>query len=205
MSRYLQTSTNNPYGHRPWATRIYTGFENYGFLKQPQNTILREDLNMRPEIYKPPEAKPRGMGGMIRRRTLGFIMSPPARYPGVRAVGPLPVNFLRMAPPQNGTPIPAPSVIYPPSIVPPVATIVSSSPDGVVYALPGSTVVPGSPYMPPAPGELTVPSPAPAAATSFSDWFNAQTYVSGLPNGYLAIGAVAIVFLFTQAGKKGRR
>jgi hypothetical protein len=215
MMGYLQTSTNNPYGHRPWATKLYQGFEDYGFLKQPQNTIIRGDQTMRPDIYKPPELKPAGMSGITRRRRggLGIIMAP-VSY-GV------PASMLRMATPTNGSgparyPVqaigPAPAIfpIYPPSIVPPVATVVGSSPQGVVYALPGQTAVPGSPYMPPAPGELTLPAPAPAATTpaadawtSFTNWLTAQTYVSGLPNG--AILAVGAVLLFSMSQKKGGR
>lgn len=255
MSRYLQTSTSNPYGHRPWATRLYTGFENYGFLKQPQNTILRGDPAMRPEIYKPPELKPDGLGDVTivggsgkilrrgRQRTLGLIlanggstllrspivpvyerpapivyMRPPAPTP---IAAPLPIRALPTPPaPIPITPIPIvkplpPITIYPPSLVPPPPTVVSSGPGGIVYALPGDATTPGSPFAPPPPGQLPMPSgsvpvsssaaaavasdPTIAAPSrSFSDWFNATDYFSSVPNGYLAIGAGVAVYFFAK-------
>lgn len=269
MSRYLQTSTGNPYGHRPWATRLYTGFENYAFLKQPQNTIIREDVNMRPEIYRPPELKA-GLGdatlvggsGRILRRgrrgTLGAVMIgngaargnildlvfrrtvpvPPVSQ--IRVVGPistgpvfpapmpkwtpLPPTFEPIcehaAPPDNCTYIAAasaanpcgvtmkcqpPITILPPPMVPPVPRPVAKDPSGTVYALPGDATTPGSPFAPPSPGQLgpagAVPiSPAAPAvsASSLADWFNAQSLISGVPNGYVAVGGALALYMFSK-------
>lgn len=226
MSQYLQSSTKNPYGHRPWATRLYTGFENYGFLKQPQNSILREDLTMRPELYKPPELKS-GLGDVTivggsgkilrrarRRKTLGAL---PAMYDGVGARSQMIVkgpytNGAATLMPISKEPLvwnpPAPLTILPPSIVPPPPQLVSSGPGGTVYALPGNATTPGSPFAPPAPGELPTPAgsvpvtTAPTAATvptrSFSDWFQATDYVASVPNGYLALGGVAVVYFLAR-------
>lgn len=250
---YLQTSTANPYGHRPWQTRLYTGFADYSYLKQPQNTILRGDQSMRPEIYKPPELPPPGVGavtvvtgsgrvisrGRRRRHMLGVI---PELYPvdGVRPIGsPIlvrgPVSFLGpptpapapaqnfpgvyygypgQTPPVSPTPLPSPVPVYPPmlppTIVPPVPTPVASSPDGTVWMLPGTPAVPGSPYMPAPPAELAPPGIAPgataavpsAAPGTFMDWFQSQTWIAGVPNGYIAAGAVlAIYFMGKRRGR----
>jgi hypothetical protein len=248
VSRYLQTSTANPYGHRPWATRLYTGFEDYGFLKQPQNLILREDLSMRPELYKPPELKSEGLGDVTivggsgkilrrgRRRTLGAIMprstmilaredywgTSPISYPP----RPLPVPPVRTLPPVMRPPTlvpsgPPPIKILPPSMVPPPPRPVSSGPGGTVYALPGDATTPGSPFAPPAAGQLPIPagavpvslpaapaSAAPVADTSaapatrtFSEWFNAADYFASVPNGYLAIAATGALYLFSRKKK----
>ncbi len=220
MSVYLQSSTENPYGHRPWATRLHTGFENYGFLKQPQNTILREDLAMRPEIYKPPELKSAGLGDVTivggsgrilrrarRRTTLGAI---PRYVDGDRVSEMIvrgPVLYGPTEAPAVWNP-PAPLTILPPSMVPPPPQLVASGPAGVVYALPGNATTPGSPFMPPAPGELPMPSgsvpvsstaPAATAPTrTFSDWFNATDYVASVPNGYLALGGAAAVYFISR-------
>jgi hypothetical protein len=226
VSQYLQSSTANPYGHRPWATRLYTGFENYSFLKQPQNTILREDPAMRPELYKPPELKS-GLGDVTivggsgkilrrarRRKTLGAL---PMMYDGARSQmivrgpftngGAVSLQPTTLPPPIIWNP-PAPLTILPPSMVPPPPQLVSSGPDGTIYALPGNATTPGSPFMAPAPGELPTPAgsvpvtTAPAAATaptrSFSDWFNATDYVASVPNGYLALGGVAVLYFFSR-------
>lgn len=255
MSRYLQTSTNNPYGRRPWATRLYTGFEDYGFLKQPQNTILREDLSMRPEIYRPPEMKPaNGLGdvtivggsGRILRRArrrgvagLGMLMardgSGPVsafdflyRQPRIAApiaapnyVPPMaaPISQVRILGPMSPTtsmppPILPPSLppitILPPSLMPPVPRPVATGPGGTVYKLPGDATTPGSPFAPPDPGQFAptgsvpVSSSAAAAAaatpsvSSLSDWFNSESWISGVPNGYVAIGIAGAIFLFSK-------
>lgn len=262
MSVYLQTSTGNPYGRRPWATRLYTGFEDFGFLKQPQNTILREDLSMRPEIYRPPEMKPaNGLGnvtlvggsGKILRRArkpngisgLGVAMYdgmnpifdsvfrrglPPrvvaapvaAPAPIVRApiaappvsqirYAPLPIQsvgpIVSTAPPIYRPPVP-PITILPPSLMPPVPVPVATGPGGTVYKLPGDATTPGSPFAPPDPGQLaptgSVPVSSAAAAvdaasvSSLSDWFNAQSWISGVPNGYVALGIAGAIFLFAK-------
>jgi hypothetical protein len=135
---YLQTSTANPYGHRPWVTRLYTTFDDYSYLKQPQNTILRENLDMRPEIYRPPDM--RGLGavlvtgsgrvlGQTRRRTmrgLGIVPEfstgwqrpmPPiiVRGPFVSADGtapPMPGPAQTFVPPSPPTPIVFPNPIF---------------------------------------------------------------------------------------------
>jgi hypothetical protein len=196
MPLYLQTSTNNPYGHRPWQTRLDTGFDNFSYLKQPQNTILREDLTMRPEIYKPPELNPNGLGsvtvvtgsgrvvsrGRRRRQLLGAL---PAMvdggfgFPSVRPIArpiflgpPMPGPAQTFTPPFAPTPLPYPvpvsPVIYPPTIVPPVPTPVAGGPGGTVWALPGTPATPGSPYMPATPAELPAPGIAPGATAAVS-------------------------------------
>lgn len=227
MSQYLQTSTANPYGHRPWATRLYTGFENYSFLKQPQNTIIREDVNMRPEIYRPPEMKPAaalgdmtivgGSGRILRRArarrrgTLGLLPAMQDFY-GARS------NIV-MRGPMTYTPpgsVPPPIRILPPPIVPPVPQIVYAGPGGNVYALPGNASTPGSPFAPAPASELPLPAGAiqlttpaaaaaatdaaatPAPTSSFSAWFNSQDYIAGVANGYVAIGGALAVYLFTK-------
>jgi len=249
MSRYLQTSTGNPYGHRPWATRLYTGFENYGFLKQPQNTIIREDVNMRPEIYRPPEMKAAaGLGSVTlvggsgrilrrasRRRTmLGAVAPGPAMSliwrGGVRPITYDPANCAQFAslPPAGCFDSPAPTAAYPcatkricapppfqilpPSMVPPPPQPIVSGPGGIVYALPGDATTPGTPFAPAdsslPPGAVPVSSPAAAAAAaatpppvsvaSLSDWFNAQTWIAGVPNGYVALGGAFAIYLFSK-------
>lgn len=230
MSRYLQTSTENPYGHRPWATRLYTGFENFAFAKQPQNAIIREDVNMRPEIYRPPEMKP-GLGevtivggsGRIlrraRRRTLGAVtvptfwqrIFPSSVSPIVRPIstgpvlpGPMPVWY--PAPPR---PMPISITILPPPLVPPVPQPIASGPGGTIVALPGSAPAPGSPFAPSQllPGAVPISAAAADAAStptasSLSDWFNAQTWIAGIPNGYVAIGVGGVVLYMISKGKK---
>lgn len=234
---YQQTTTANPYGFRPWRTRLYTTFDDFSFLKQPQNTILRGDQTMRPEIYKPPEM--RGLGEILvtgsgrvvsgRRRSLrglGAIAYPnyfSTMLPRVFPPMPGPMPVLRspiivrgpistapnppvyQLPPNPPPPVPT---ILPPSIVPPPPTIVSSSPDGTVYSLPGAAGVPGSPFPPPAPGELPAPgAPVTSSTTvatggSLADWFNSQTWIAGIPNGYLAIAGVgALYFLSKRRGR----
>jgi hypothetical protein len=222
VTQYLQTSTANPYGHRPWATALYTGFEDYAFLKQPQNRIIREDVNMRPEIYRPPEMKSAaalgdctlvgGSGKILhrararRRGTLGMISPIQMSNGGTRPLplpGPLPVWR-------------PPSVIkiLPPGIVPPVPQPIYAGPGGTIYVLPGNATTPGSPFAPADPSQLqpgaipitTAPAAAaaadaaatPAPTSSFSNWFNAQDYVGGIPNGYVALGGAFVVYLFTK-------
>ncbi len=237
MSQYLQTSTANPYGRRPWATRLYTGFDNFGFLKQPQNTIIREDVNMRPEIYRPPEMKkPKpglsgvmlvgGSGRILRRRSsgLGLIAN------GGGSFTMLPARSISVAPTSQmirgpiistGGPMPVwtPPTILPPPIVPPVPQAIFSGPGGTIYALPGNASTPGSPFAPPDASQLAPVSAVPissaaaaaaatdAAATSptsaFSDWFNTpSSYFGGVPNGYVALGGAAALYLFSRKGKK---
>jgi hypothetical protein len=258
---YLQTSTNNPYGHRPWATRLYTTFDDFAYLKQPQNLVIKGDQAMRPEIYRPPEmaglgAVVTGSGRVIRRarrgmRGLGAIIQSdpfalafpsipksqiivrgpmflgpptpapmPVRLPPIYAC-PAGLNAPCMGPGATSggsvTPLvppqPGPPFIYPPTIVPPVPQPVTSGPGGTVYALPGTLAVPGSPYMPAPPSELPAPgvpvtaaAGAAAAATpapgSFSDWFNSSTWIAGIPNGYVALGGVAAIFLISRKGRR---
>lgn len=196
MPLYLQTSTNNPYGHRPWQTRLDTGFDNFSYLKQPQNTILREDPTMRPEIYKPPELNLSGLGATVtvvsgsgrvisrgrrRRQLLGAIAMVNGggivKYPGPGSVhpiylGPPMPGPAQTYPPFVPTPLPYPvpisPVVYPPTIVPPVPTPVAGGPAGTVWALPGTPATPGSPYMPATPGELPAPGIAPGATAAVS-------------------------------------
>lgn len=261
---YQQTTTANPYGFRPWRTRLYTTFDDFSFLKQPQNTILRGDQTMRPEIYKPPEMKGlgdvlvTGSGRMLRGRRrslrgLGVIINSDPFSPSYPVVpklfstmlprvfgptapisspiivrgpissgpvmpGPMPVAPLRFVdcngypsafPGSCAPPPPPPPAILPPSIVPPPPTIVTSSPDGVVYSLPGAAGVPGSPFPPPSSSELPAPgSPVNASSTvstggSLADWFNSQTWIAGIPNGYVALGGAAALYLLAR--KQGRR
>jgi hypothetical protein len=239
VTQYLQTSTANPYGHRPWVTRLYTGFENYAFLKQPQNRIIREDVNMRPEIYRPPEMKPESALGAVtvvsssgrvlqRRRTLGMLR-PLFNGNGGGSVMPGPARTA--APPPGcaysyGTLVcggaspsspPPPPVILPPSMVPPVPQPIVSGPGGTIYALPGDATTPGSPFAPPGAyeylpaGGIPLPTSAAAAAattaaaipaaaptSAFSDWFNAQDYIAGIPNGYVGLGVVLAVYMFSK-------
>lgn len=270
MSRYLQTSTANPYGHRPWATALYTGFENYAFLKQPQNAIIREDVNMRPEIYRPPELKKpaaglgnvtvvTGSGRIVRRArrgTLGAMdpvfdsifrrglpprmvapanptppvsqiivrgpisTAPPVYQPICEHAAPMPGCSMVAAPTAadpcavNLTCLP-PISILPPSLVPVPPRVVSTGPGGTIYALPGDATTPGSPFAPPDASQISLPSSAvpistssaaaaasAAAATSpsssFSDWFNAASWISGIPNGYLAIGGALAIYMFAK-------
>jgi len=227
MSQYLQTSTSNPYGRRPWQTRLYTGFEEFGFLKQPQNTILREDFSIRPRIYRPPEMA--GLGHMTivggsgkilrqyprRARGLGLIASDGSALDIIfrRGLPPLapvaaPVSQLRVVGPVVSAP---PRMqILPPSLMPPVPSVVASGPGGTIYALPGDATAPGSPFAPPPAGQLfptgSVPVSADAAASAASaappsalaDWFNSSTWLSGVPNGYVAIGIAGAIFLFAK-------
>jgi hypothetical protein len=241
---YLQTSTANPYGHRPWSTRLYTSFDDFAYLKQPQNRILREPAEMQPRIYKPPEMA--GLGdcpttvlvtgagrvcGVRRRpgrgRGLGALTAAPARTqifygpPSVRPISRGPIIYdggpifsypIPGAPPAYPFPGPmpvAPPVILPPPIVPPPPTPVASGPDGTVWALPGTPATPGSPYMPAPPGQLPAPgtpiTPDMTAAVpgpTFTDWFQSSTWIPGLRNGYVAIGAIAAFYFMGQ--KRGR-
>lgn len=192
---YLQTSTANPYGHRPWATRLYTSFDDYSYLKQPQNLILRENQDMRPEIYAPPDL--RGMGAIVvsgsgrvlgrsRRRGmrgLGIVYADgfanfPTPYHGPVFPGPMPVRpmppIIVVGPVTSGpssapTPVLPPPVL-PPTIVPPVPSPVTSGPGGTVYALPGDASTPGSPFTPAPPSELGpgTPTTLPAGAAAAS-------------------------------------
>lgn len=235
---YQQTTTANPYGFRPWRTRLYTTFDDFSFLKQPQNTIIREPVAMKPQIYKPPEMK--GLGDVLvtgsgrvvrgRRRSLrglGVIINadpselafPRYSYPispiimrgpistGPVMPGPMPVLQLPPNPPAWNPPPPVP-VILPPGIVPPPPTVVSKMPGGTVYSLPGAAGVPGSPFPPPSPSELPAPgapiTPDTTVATggSLAEWFNSQTWISGIPNGFVALGGVAALWYL---GKRGRR
>lgn len=237
---YLQTSTENPYGHRPWQTRLYTGFANYSYLKQPQHKIIRGDQTMRPEIYKPPELPPAGVGAVTvvtgsgrvvartrrRRQLLGalpmysgtsqMIRIGPIADGGFPMPGPMPVlryPYPTGSPPVVPAPLPSPvpisPIMYPPTIVPPVPVPVASAPDGTVWMLPGTPATPGSPYMPAPPSQLQAPGVAPGTTTavsttpgSFMDWFTSQTLISGIPNGYLAAGAVfAIYFMGKRRGR----
>lgn len=231
MSTYLQTSTANPYGHRPWATRLYTTFDDFAFLKQPQNTILRGNQAMRPEIYKPPEMA--GLGavvvtgsgrvvGRMRRRGLGAIIQADPnelafpyvpRVPSSQMIvrGPISTGPVLPGPMPVYMPPNPPTPIFPPSIVPPVPVPVASGPAGTVYALPGSPAPPGSPYTPPAPGELPAPGvpvsagttvAAPASTSALSDWFSAQTLISGIPNGYVAIGVAGALYFISKRGRR---
>jgi len=221
---YLQTSTANPYGHRPWATSLYTGFENYAFLKQPQNTIIRGDVNMRPDIYRPPEMKASaGLGdltivggsGKVLGRARGLGMVRPMMIldgPSSEMVRAGVFTYGTPPPPRPPVVMPPPPVILPPSLVPPVPQLVSSSPDGIVYALPGNATTPGSPFAAPPQSQLlpgavpldvnsaaaAVAAATPAPTSSFSDWFNSATLVSSIPNGYLAIGGVLAIYLFSK-------
>lgn len=264
MSQYLQTSTGNPYGHRPWQTRLYTGFEDFGFLKQPQNTILREDFSIRPRIYKPPEMaglgnvtlvtgagrifKPSRKGGSntsSRMHGLGVAMYdgmnpifdsvfrrglPPrvVAAPIVSTAPPIaPVSQIRYAPlpiqtvgpilpgpmPIYRPPVP-PIAILPPSLMPPVPSPVASGPGGTIYALPGDATSPGSPFSPPPAGQLfptgsvpvgqdaaaaaAVAASTPASSGALATWFNSSTWISGVPNGYVAIGIAGALYLFTK-------
>jgi len=166
MPLYLQTSTNNPYGHRPWQTRLDTGFDNFSYLKQPQNTILREDLTMRPEIYKPPELNPNGLGavtvvtgsgrvvsrGRRRRQLLGAI---PAMvdggfgFPSVRPIA---------RPIYLGPPMPAPAQTFTPPFVP--APLPSP-----IYGCTATLNAPCQPFGPPIyPPTIVPPVPTPVAS-----------------------------------------
>lgn len=235
---YQQTSTANPYGFRPWTTRLYTTIDDFSFLKQPQNTILREPAAMKPTIYKPPEM--RGLGAVLvtgsgrvlrgRHRSLrglgAIIMSDPfagnfpnceygqtcalprARSP-IAIVGPISTGPVLPGPMPVANPpviqLPPGTVptILPPSSVPPPPTLVSSSPDGTVYSLPGSAGVPGTPFPPPSAAELP-PAPAAAPSTgSISDWLSSSTIISGYSN--LTVVGVGGVIAFLAFGRKGRR
>lgn len=239
---YLQTSTENPYGHRPWQTRLYTGFANYSYLKQPQNSIVRGDSTMRPEIYKPPELPPPGVGAVTvvtgsgrviararrRRQLLGALPTysglpvsqmirigpivdggPPMPGPPAVFRYPYPTGSPPTVPAPLPSPVPINPIMYPPTIVPPVPTPVVSAPDGTVWMLPGTPATPGSPYMPAPPSQLQAPGVAPGTTAavpttpgSFMDWFTSQTLISGIPNGYLAAGAVfAIYFMGKRRGR----
>jgi hypothetical protein len=206
MSRYLQTSTDNPYGHRPWATRLATGFENYAFLKQPQNTIIREDVNMRPEIYRPPELKrpAPGLGAYPRRRMRGMGIAAVSDMIPVCPLNGSMCNFRFQLPPTSVLP-----TILPPSMVPPVPQPIYAGPGGTVYALPGDATTPGSPFAPAtnplASGTVAAPSSAAAVAaaaatppSSFSTWFNSQDYIAGVSNGYVALGGAVLVFMLAK-------
>jgi len=215
MALYLQTSTANPYGHRPWATRLYTTFDDFAYLKQPQNTILREPAAMKPQIYKPPELA--GLGAVVTgRRRRGMLGAMPAAIDSVffrrPMPGPMPVRafplpiYATMPPVVPQTPAPTlppapftPWTVLPPTLVPPVPTPVASGPAGTIFSLPGTVPDPGSPF-----DQTAAPAPPSAApaASALADWFNAQTWVAGIPNGYVALGAAAA--LYFMAKKRGR-
>lgn len=229
---YAQTSTANPYGHRPWATSLYTNFENYAFLKQPQNAILREDLTMRPEIYRPPEMKlgdmtlVGGSGRILRRgrhRGLGFLMSPTNRM----FMSPPASYMIRMAPPQNGAPpiraygwgatpigpgpLPykPPVAIGPAPYIPPTILPPSMVPPPVAQ---GAALPIGSPLPPPTPSPAPSPVSPTAAPTAagISQWlsnlFSTSTWIAGIPDGYVALGVIGGIFLLSRDKEtKGRK
>lgn len=226
MSQYVKSSTENPYGSRPWLTSLYTGFENYAFLKQPQNTITRESQSVKPRIYAPPEMKKGlsgvtlvgGSGRVLRRaRSLGAVEMISAGYNVPRPVAqpvystprtffvppppPPPVYFAQpiYVPPVTSSPaVPAPAPVTAPVVAPPPSALNPPAP---------------APIMLPAPVSVDAGAPAPAAAaapssdsgasptSSFMDWFNSATLISSIPNGYLLIGGGLVLFMF---GKKRR-
>lgn len=180
---YFQSSTNNPYGHRPWQTRLYTSFANYSYLKQPQNTILRGDQTMRPEIYKPPELPAAGVGAFTIVTGSGRVIARARRrhqllgavpvyygYPASQMIrvgpifdggfpqpGPMPVRFPPIptgSPPVVPRPLPAPQPIAP-IMLPP--TIVPPVPTPVASAPDGTVwMLPGTPVTP---GSPLMPAP----------------------------------------------
>jgi hypothetical protein len=89
MGIYLQSSTANPYGHRPWATRLYTSFDDFSYLKQPQNLVLKGNLEMRPEIYRPPEMQ--GLGDFFVFGSGRMMRSRRRSLRGLGMIGPIPI------------------------------------------------------------------------------------------------------------------
>jgi len=196
MARYVQSSTENPYGHKPWQTSLYTTFGDFAWLKQPQNAINREPAGIAPRIRKPPElAGMTVVGGSGRiLGTLGLDMT--AQEAGIwRMAGGRPIAPIR-AVAMDSAPIVAPT---------PVAT----SAGGVSTYLPGATGPAGSPFAAAAattpPPAIAAPVPAAAAAPSLVDqvqaWLSGSMF-AGIPNYWLALGAG--VLLLGSNAKKGR-
>jgi hypothetical protein len=163
---YLQTSTANPYGHRPWQTSLYTTFGDFGWLKQPQNLVVREPAGIRPTIRKPPE-RPMlgaltlvsGSGRVLGRVNLGLDLT--------TAEGQRFAALYRMTGGSLPTPTPAPTPIVrsvysdavPVRSVPLRSVPISSAPIFSSVAPPQMplTILP-PPSVPPPPAPVVDPS-----------------------------------------------
>lgn len=182
---FVRTTTANPYGHRPWQTRLYTTFEKYAWLKQPQNWILREPRAMQPRIYKPPEMS--GMGMTIYPARDGWNFGLPDARPL----------------PYSPVPAPKPPTILPPTSVPvPARTVVTPAGTINIY-LPGAPGAAGTPFPPAAPAESGVPAASsPAAGASLTDWFKGETQIAGMniPNWGIVAAAAGAAFFFSRKG-----
>jgi hypothetical protein len=219
MSRYVQASTANPFGHTPWQTALYTTFGDFAWLKHPQNYVEREPASIRPRIRKPPElAGVTIVGGSGRiLGTLGngveearfaslwrmaggtpFALAPAAQLPP-RTV--TPTTPLRVAPIDVSPNVPIRVVTYPttPGGAPQFAapTPVATADGTITSYLPGAPGAAGSPFA----GGLAAPAAAPGLVDQFKALLSASA-VGGIPNYVLVIGAGALLFLRTPS--KGR-
>jgi hypothetical protein len=193
MAQYLQASTENPYGHRPWATRLYTGFDDFAYIKHPQNTVTREDPSLRPEIVAPPEF------AMLGAET--FVVNAAGRQmsPRRRGLGMLPAQLVRSV--GTGYTFPAPVATHQAPIVEMSTSILqTSTPIAAVGQPVAAAALP-----------QTTPTPAAAAASSTDAssyvataeaWLTQQTILPGYPNWYFAAAAGAALLFFAKGKNK---
>jgi len=229
MSRYVRSSTENPYGHTPWQTALYTTFGDFAWLKQPQNTVVREPADIAPRIRKPPElAGVTIVGGSGRvLGTLGYDLSPSElRFASIwRMAGGTPFRVIPTpsAPLRVVTPT-TPLAVASPVRVAPIAPIRAVGVESCAPCQPAPTPTPVmtssgalSTYTPGAPGAAGSPfaaaavtGPPPAAdsrpAPSFLDqaraWL-AGSMFAGIPNYFLVIGG-GLLLARSGDSRKGR-
>jgi hypothetical protein len=182
---YIKSSTDNPFGHTPWQTALYTSFGDFAWLKQPQNAVVRESAEIAPRIRKPPElAGVTIVGGS--GRVLGTLGS--QMRLGYARFGVQPMPPIRVAP-----------------LVTPVTTAsgaVSSYTPGVVGAAgsPFSAADAAAAGSPPA--LTTAVAPAPSLLDQVKAWLGGSMF-GGIPNYVLAIGGGALLFAGASS-RKGR-
>lgn len=223
---YVKSSTDNPFGHTPWQTALYTTFGDFAWLKQPQNAVVREGADIAPRIRKPPElagvtivgGSGRVLGTLGSQMRLGLDMTSAdyARFAGLYrmaggqqlqatpiASSPGRVTIQPIAP-IRVAPIDSNSVAIPPAAVTPVTTAAGA----VSSYTPGAPGAAGSPFtaadaaaagLPPA--LTSAVAPAPSFVDQVKAWL-AGSMFGGIPN-FVLVGGGALL-LAGASSRKGR-
>ncbi len=222
---YVQSSTENPFGHTPWQTALYTTFGDFAWLKQPQNAVVREPADIAPRIRKPPELAAKQLGGVTivggSGRVLGTLGSQmrlgldmtasEARFAGIwRMAGggrTPPIAPIRVAGLDSSQMIPLDGGRA--GLVTPVTTASGA----VSTYTPGAPGAAGSPFSAAAVAQGTqanlwaippagVDTSAPGLLDQVKAWLSGSM-VAGIPNYWLAIGGGLL--LAARSAKKGGR
>jgi hypothetical protein len=220
---YVKSSTENPFGHTPWQTALYTTFGDFAWLKQPQNAIVREGAGIAPRIRKPPELAGYGdviVGGSGRvlgrlgsqmRLGLDMTSAEAARFGGLwRMAGGQPFQVAPIASAPARVMIAPIRVATIDSSTLPAVTPVTTAAGAVSSYTPGAPGTAGSPFTaadaaaagsPPA--LTTAVAPAPSLLDQVKAWL-AGSMFGGIPNYVLAIGAGGLLYAGTSSRKGGR-